>query len=79
MTKKITEVNEQLEHHCKSNKWAFTKHSNIESNHLNSYGLHLNKSGTALLAKNVTSFLNNKSNSETETVEKLESEIQTKL
>ena len=62
MTKKITEVNELLEHYCKLNKWALIKHSNIESNHLNSYGLHLNRSGTAILAKNITSFLNNKSN-----------------
>ena len=62
MTKKITEVNELLEHYCKLNKWALIKHSNIESNHLNSYGLHLNRSGTAMLAKNITSFLNNKPN-----------------
>ena len=62
MTKKITEVNELLKHYCKLNKWALIKHNNIESNHLNSYGLHLNRSGTALLAKNIISFLNNKSN-----------------
>ena len=62
MTKKITEVNELLEHYCKLNKWALIKHSNIESNHLNSYGLHLNRSGTAMLAKDITSFLNNKPN-----------------
>ena len=37
MTKKMTEVNELLEHYCKLNKWALIKHSNIDSNHLNSY------------------------------------------
>ena len=62
MTKKITEVNELPERYCKLNKWALIKHSNIEFNHLNSYGLHLNRSGTAMLAKNITSFLNNKPN-----------------
>ena len=79
ITKKITEVRKLLlEHYCKLNKWALIKHSNIESNHLNSYRLHLNRSGTAMLGKNITSFLNNKSDSETETVEELESKIQTK-
>ena len=62
ITKKINEVNENLAHYCKLNKWGLIRHDNITSKHLNSYGLHLNRSGTAVLAKNITSFLNNTPN-----------------
>ena len=62
ITKKINEVNEKLAHYCKLNKWGLIRYDNITFKHLNSYGLHLNRSGTAVLAKNITSFLNNTSN-----------------
>jgi hypothetical protein len=62
ITKKINEVNENLAHYCKLNKWGLIRHDNITFKHLNSYELHLNRSGTAVLAQNINYFLNNTPN-----------------
>ena len=43
----------------KVDTYQSTKHfNNITVNHLNNYGLHLNKQGTSALAKNIKEFLN---------------------
>jgi hypothetical protein len=43
---------------CIERNWCLIRHNNIDVNHLNNYGLHLNKQGTSVLAKNIKQFLN---------------------
>lgn len=61
-SKKVTEVNNKLLSYCKLNKWGHIKHDNIQSKHINPYGIHLNRAGTSLLAKNITTYLNDENN-----------------
>ena len=56
---KITELNTKLSQVCTNNKWKIITHRNISSEHLNPYGLHLSKQGTAKLAQNFTNYLKN--------------------
>ena len=56
---KITELNIKLSQVCTNNKWKIITHRNISSEHLNPYGLHLSKQGTAKLAQNFTNYLKN--------------------
>jgi hypothetical protein len=37
--------------------WDLLTHGNILVKHLNPYGVHLNKQGTSILAKNLSDFL----------------------
>ena len=53
----IPTVNKTLQKFCRQNGWAFIDNSSLNSEHLNGSKLHLNKSGTALLAKHFISFL----------------------
>ena len=50
---KINETNRNLENLCNGNGMIFINDSNIDSTCLNRSKLHLNKSGTSLLIKNV--------------------------
>ena len=54
---KIMELNNKLFQVCTNNKWKIITHRNISSDHLNSYGLHLSKQGTAKLAQNFANYL----------------------
>ena len=54
---KVKEVNSKLSQVCLSNRWDFLTHGNILVKHLNPYGVHLNKQGTSILAKNLSDFL----------------------
>jgi lysophospholipase L1-like esterase len=56
---KVKELNHKLLQVCNNNKWGLITHNNISVNHLNPYGLHLNKQGTAKLAKNIIDYLKN--------------------
>ena len=56
---KITELNTKLSQVCTNNKWKIITHRNISSEHLNPYGLHLSKQGTAKLAQNFINYLKN--------------------
>ena len=56
---KIKELNCKLSQVCHNNKWGVLNHTNITADHLNPYGLHLNKQGTAKLAKNIIDHLKN--------------------
>ncbi|XP_028415956.1 uncharacterized protein LOC114539518 [Dendronephthya gigantea] len=53
---KIHETNKLLSNLCEESNWYFIDHSNINTRHLNGSGLHLNRQGTALLAKNYINF-----------------------
>jgi predicted transcriptional regulator len=50
---KVKQVNTKLLQVCTNNNWGHISHKNIVGKHLNPYGVHLNKQGTATLAKNV--------------------------
>ncbi|CAB4033616.1 Scavenger receptor cysteine-rich type 1 M130 [Paramuricea clavata] len=56
--RKVAEVNAVLLTNCKKNKWGHITHANIQAKHINPYGIHLNRAGTPMLAKNIISFLN---------------------
>jgi lysophospholipase L1-like esterase len=56
---KVKELNHKLLQVCNNNKWGLITHNNILVNHLNPYGLHLNKQGTAKSAKNIIDYLKN--------------------
>ena len=59
LASKITDVNKVIKQFCNQNNWGFVDHSNISVNsHLNRSGLHLNKSGTSRLARNLINHLN---------------------
>ena len=57
---KAIEVNLHLKKICQQNHWTFINHSNIKPSHLNRNGIHLNKSGTLLMARNFTNIIYNK-------------------
>lgn len=50
---KIAETNKILLKFCNQNNWSFIDNSAMENSHLNKGGLHLNKTGTINLAKNI--------------------------
>ncbi|CAB4044712.1 Furin, partial, partial [Paramuricea clavata] len=50
---KLVEVNKCIQDLCEQENWGLIDNSNISNMHLNPYGLHLNKRGSALLAKNI--------------------------
>jgi lysophospholipase L1-like esterase len=59
LNSKINELNCKLSQVCHNNKWGILNHTNITADHLNPYGLHLNKQGTAKLAKNIIDYFKN--------------------
>ena len=50
--KKVTEVNTLLQSQCLEKNFSFLLHANIEKKFLNQSGLHLNKFGDSIPAKN---------------------------
>ena len=54
----INKLNKKLENLCKGKGMRFIDNSNIKSSSLNRSKLHLNKSGTALLTKNLAKIIN---------------------
>ena len=57
LTAKVSETNSDISKLCLEKGWSIITHDNILRNHLNNYGLHLTKQGTAILAKNIINFL----------------------
>ena len=53
LTNKVNLVNNSLARLCETRNWGLIKNNNITGNLLNNSGLHLNKQGTATLAKNI--------------------------
>ena len=56
---KVEDLNTRLKQVCANNKWGIITHRSITANCLNPYGLHLNKQGSAKLARNFIEYLNN--------------------
>ena len=54
---KVSSVNKILKKFCHQNHWNFIEHNNVNLTHLNRGGLHLSKSGTALLAENFCKYI----------------------
>ena len=50
-------VNADIQNVCEQNNWKLISNENIYRSHLNSYGVHLNRQGTAILAKNIIGYL----------------------
>ena len=57
---KAIEVNLHLKQACHQNHWSFIDHSNIKPTHLDRSGIHLNKAGTLLMARNFSSNIYNR-------------------
>ena len=55
---KVSSVNKILKKFCRQNHWNFIEHNNINQTHLNRGGLHLSKSGSAILAQNFCKHMN---------------------
>ena len=56
LNNKINGVNNLLKSFCQRHSWSFIDNSNILSNHLNEDGIHLNRKGTSVLVKSISSF-----------------------
>ena len=54
---KVSSVNKILKKFCHQNYWNFIEHNNVNLTHLKRGGLHLSKSGTALLAENFCKYI----------------------
>ena len=56
---KASQVNDIVKKYCDQNKWGYINHKAINATCLNSKGLHLNKKGTAIIAKSISSYIIN--------------------
>ena len=56
---KANQVNSIVRKYCDRHKWGSTNHKSINETCLNARGLHLNKKGTALIAKSISSYITN--------------------
>ena len=54
---KVSTVNKILKKFCHQNHWNFIEHNNVDITHFNRGGLHLSKSGTALLEENFCKYI----------------------
>ena len=53
LTDKVNLVNKHLDKLCTQRTWGLISHENIKNTHLNGSGLHLNRQGSAILARNI--------------------------
>ena len=60
LNKKASKVNAAVKSLCTNNGFSFIEHTNINSDHLNRSGLHLNKEGTKNFAVNFINYFRNK-------------------
>ena len=58
----IGQVNNLISKFCRQRTWGLVRHNNITTNHLNSYGLHLNKAGSSVFAKTAINYFNSSLN-----------------
>ena len=57
LSAKVKETNKLINAICCKSKWKFIDHKLINATCLNSRGLHLNRKGTAQLAKNMSRYI----------------------
>ena len=60
MKNKICQVNTELKQLCQQKNWKFIDNANITVNELNRSKIHLNKTGTKILATNFSKYIYNK-------------------
>jgi lysophospholipase L1-like esterase len=56
---KASQVNNIVKKYCDQNKWGYINHKAINATCLHSKRLHLNKKGTAIIAKSISSYIIN--------------------
>ncbi|CAB4001254.1 Scavenger receptor cysteine-rich type 1 M130 [Paramuricea clavata] len=59
LSSKIKATNNMIKSFCQHNKWDFLDHKSIDPSCLNARGLHLNRKGTTVVAKNITDYISN--------------------
>lgn len=59
LSSKIKATNDMIKSFCQHNKWDFLDHKSIDPSCLNARGLHLNRKGTTVVAKNITDYISN--------------------
>lgn len=57
LTRKVNEVNAALKESCVQKHWKFIDHTNITINQLNQSRIHLNKTGSSMMARNFTNYI----------------------
>ncbi|CAB3998993.1 Zinc finger MYM-type 1 [Paramuricea clavata] len=55
---KIGKIKQQLQSYCRDQNIDLIQHGNLQAKHLNSYGVHLNRAGNSILAKNLIGYFN---------------------
>ena len=60
MKNKVCQVNTELKQLCQQKNWKFIDNANITVNELNRSKIHLNKTGTKILATNFSKYIYNK-------------------
>jgi lysophospholipase L1-like esterase len=55
---KIGKINQQLQSYCQDQNIDLIQHGNLQAKHLNSYGVHLNRAGNSIFAKNLIGYFN---------------------
>ena len=58
LSAKTTEANKLIKAICSKNQWAFIDHKSVNLSCLNTRGLHLNRKGTSIVAKNISKYIN---------------------
>ncbi|CAB3996272.1 Furin [Paramuricea clavata] len=58
LSAKATEANKLIKAICSKNQWAFIDHKSVNLSCLNTRGLHLNRKGTSIVAKNISKYIN---------------------
>ncbi len=53
---KIGKINHQLQSYCQEQNIDLIQHGNLQAKHLNSYGVHLNRAGSSIFAKNLIDY-----------------------
>ena len=54
---KVNQANRLIKAFCIEKNWAFLDHESFNSTCLNSRGLHLNRKGTSILARNISKYI----------------------
>ena len=57
LSAKATEANKLTKAICSKNQWAFIDHKSVNLSCLNTRGLHLNRKGTSVVAKNISKYI----------------------
>ena len=54
----IGKINQQLQSYCQDQNIDLIQHGNLQAKHLTSYGVHHNRTGNSIFAKNLIGYFN---------------------